>query len=336
MIKGLILLALLTLNISQITIAKKDNYLLFGSDSDSGEESLGDSIPERTTFNTIPNSSYFSNLLSNFGNNQTNSTCGYVALAMLLSYYDNVLNDNIVADDYEVDGINGESNGTLFEPDANMPTNPDNVPGYYNVLRNHVEDSLHAYLILKDKNAIDVNPPNNYIASTYKAEFGTNEYDLSALALSYLSEMNINQYCNIVSNVSYGTSYSVDDIVDEIIAELSAGRPVLCGFSGHARIVYGYSSTMTTHFLCHDGYVNLSARDLLAPYDGGFDLYGNPYEIGYVSLHFNFHVHSYTDHYVYYNSQKHKAYCSCGNYVLKTHSYLININNNPCQCGASL
>lgn len=44
---------------------------------------------------------YFANLKDNFGNN-TIGSCGYVATAMLLSYYDTYLNDNIVDDTFDV------------------------------------------------------------------------------------------------------------------------------------------------------------------------------------------------------------------------------------------
>ena len=45
---------------------------------------------------------YFKNLTENIGYNETSSSCGYVALGMLLNYYDTSLNDNIVEEKYEV------------------------------------------------------------------------------------------------------------------------------------------------------------------------------------------------------------------------------------------
>lgn len=47
---------------------------------------------------------YFSNLKYNFGNN-TIGSCGYVATAMLLSYYDTYLNDNIIDNTFDVPSI---------------------------------------------------------------------------------------------------------------------------------------------------------------------------------------------------------------------------------------
>lgn len=240
----------------------------------------------RFVYNDILYSSYFSNLLFNFGNNQTESTCGYVALGMLLSYYDNIVNDYIVDDNFEVDGLDGQSNGTLHEPNITIPS-PDNVPAYYNFLRNYVDSSLHAYLILLDKNALLINPPNNYIASTYRDEFGTNEQSLAALSYSYLVNKNINQYCSIVYNTSYNTSYSVSNVLNMIKNEIDNDRPVLCGYKGHAYIAYGYSITTNLSVLhVHNGYVGQTTSGNLS-IDVN-NLTGNNWELGYLSLHFSF------------------------------------------------
>ena len=45
--------------------------------------------------------SYFDNLTTNHGHN-TIGSCGYVAIDMLLCYYDTYLNDNIVPEQYDV------------------------------------------------------------------------------------------------------------------------------------------------------------------------------------------------------------------------------------------
>lgn len=64
---------------------------------------------------------YFSGLTTNMGVNYKNS-CGYVALGMLLSYYDNYLSDDIVPEAYDV-----VSSGE----DTNMVARK-NSPGVYN------------------------------------------------------------------------------------------------------------------------------------------------------------------------------------------------------------
>ena len=278
-------LAMITLFLSNLLFPRGKVFLkeelCFGDLSVYSAQSGG------TLFHSIPNSSYFSNLLNNLGNNQTSSTCGYVALAMLLSYYDNVLNDAIVADKYEVAGINGESPGTLHEPNNSALTfSPDSVSSYYKFIRKYKNSSLHSYLILKDKGALNFNPPVNYMSQTYKEEFGTTQFTLADLAHDYLIERGINQYCSIKCLSSTSPNYTMNDIVDEIRYEINQGRPVVCGFGKHARIVYGCSTGISTHFRCHTGYIYHSDVDITAPYDGCPSSYAT--NIGFVSLIFNF------------------------------------------------
>ena len=287
--KALFLISFLLINYS-FNIDNVDSHL-FVHPLNGGSESKDEERDNpRGIYTLISYSSYFSKLHTNFGNNQTESTCGYVALAMLLTYYDNIVNDCIVSDGFEVAGSSVESPGTLREPDSNYLTfNPDSVSTYYTFLRYYKNTALHSYLILKDKDALFNNPPINYIASTYKAEFGTDEYSLASLAQSYLSDMNIySPTITIVCKTSYGTSYSIDDIVDEIIDEIDDNRPVIVGFKNHARIVYGYSYELSgiIKFRCHEGYIGEEAVNKTAPSDLLSGQY--PGGIGYVSLHFNF------------------------------------------------
>lgn len=74
---------------------------------------------------------YFSNLKENIGNN-SHGSCSYVALAMLISFYDSYWNDLFIPEEYDVEPISSfitypsadfsfpsfyaESPGILFEP----------------------------------------------------------------------------------------------------------------------------------------------------------------------------------------------------------------------------
>lgn len=58
---------------------------------------------------------YFEYLTSNFGNN-TEGTCTYVAVGMLLSFYDSYLNDKFVIDDYEALGTINSDTHSVFSP----------------------------------------------------------------------------------------------------------------------------------------------------------------------------------------------------------------------------
>ena len=298
--------------------------------------------------------SYFLNLNANIGNNnETNATCGYVALAMLLDYYDTFLNDNIVAEKYDVYGNSSSSPGTLYELDSGLPTN--SVGSYYNYLRNNYKNSsLHAYLILLHKNALYYNPFP--LASTYAKEFGTKQAQLAGLATNYLTNLGMQNSCSVVYYGSQSNpgpnEYSKTQVISFIINEIDNGYPVVCGFNGHARIVYGYTDDYK--FIMHNGYTNLTNEEFYIGSDG---MGINTSEIGFVSLHFNYshshsynyinsnslhycycgdHIHDYTSNYVYHSSNYHKSYCPCGAYILELHSYRINIHNENCICGSSL
>ena len=57
---------------------------------------------------------YYKSLESNFGENLYGS-CTNIATGMLLSYYDTYLNDNIIAEEFDVSSTNVNSPGTLWE-----------------------------------------------------------------------------------------------------------------------------------------------------------------------------------------------------------------------------
>ena len=299
--------------------------------------------------------SYFVNLNANFGNNsETQATCGYVALAMLLNYYDCYLNDSIVSENFEVCGNNYSSPGTVYEANSGLPNN--SVAQYYNYLRSYyLSTSLHAYLILLHKGAIDTNPIS--MESTYLQEFGTNYYFLSDLINEYLLMTGLNTYCTVVSNYSQKPGESNASVAEEIYNEIDNGYPVLSGFNQHYKIIYGHSDDYIK--LCgHNGYLNSSQTEYLIQYDGTAVPSGG---IDYFSFHFNlshshsynyyntsgnyyycqcgaiYHTtHSYTHHYEYYSSNYHKSYCVCDQYILEKHSYRINIHYDPCVCGSSV
>lgn len=79
---------------------------------------------------------YFKALKNNFGYN-THGSCGYVAAAMMLSYYDTYLDDNIIPEQYDKEGfinsnfdvsnINNESPGINREPEKIYDANGNKI-----------------------------------------------------------------------------------------------------------------------------------------------------------------------------------------------------------------
>lgn len=74
-----------------------------------------ETVSSNTTYNSNINSydnflqSYYDNLTYNLGMNYQGS-CGYVAIGMLLSYYDTYLCDDIIDDSYDSVSIGNDAN----------------------------------------------------------------------------------------------------------------------------------------------------------------------------------------------------------------------------------
>lgn len=300
------------------------------------------------------NYSYFTKLTNNFGNNaETEATCVSVAAAILLDYYDTVLNDNIVSESFDVKGNSTQSPGTLYEADSGLPFN--SVALYYNYLRdNYISTSLHAYLLLKNKNALVSNP--SPLANSYHYELTTNWISMSSTLSSYISDKNMSSYATIVAataDYNPGPNYITNEqVFNAIKAEIDAGRPVGFGVYGHAMVAFGYNGN---YLYAHNGYkesnqhYNLVEVNMQPAFTMTNDF------VDYCSIHFSYshthsfnyysggvswcicgHSHSYTSSYQYYNNNYHRSYCSCGDYILERHTYRINMNLNPCVCGSHL
>ena len=146
-----------------------------------------------------------------------------------------------------------------------------------------------------------------------------------------------------------------EDIHNFIVSEIDAGRPVIAGFAGHARVIYGYDDN---RYYIHDGYVGHVEVEFVHDGNGFFYQSG---DFAAISIQFestahvhsynyfdddvgNYycacgtykHIHDYTDHYVYLSSNYHLSYCECGAHITELHSYRINLHNNPCVCGGSV
>ena len=108
----------------------------------------GNGIYQREQFASY----YFSNLKENFGNN-THGSCGYVAVSMLLSFYDTYLDDNIINEQYDINAMMSldyklsdiqNSSGIKKEPEelSNL-----NTGEYWNYIENNYDQYFQLYLI---------------------------------------------------------------------------------------------------------------------------------------------------------------------------------------------
>ena len=244
----------------------------------------------KSSFNNYMEAYYY-NLNNNFGYNE-NGSCGYVAVSILLSYYDNLVRDDIIDDQYDVCSTsstidflsNVESPGTLHENKSLIYS----YSSYYNYIKSTESTSFHSYLL-----SLGINLGINSKAST---SFGTDINDRIKLIKNYLDSKNIN--------------YSIDsktgkNVREYAIENVKKGYPVLLSIrksnSGHAVIAYDYDEKEDKLY-CHSGYydnTNKTAEEL------GYSSYNNAMVL---KINEN-HIH--TNNYV----LKGVGYCYCDEHL---------------------
>lgn len=192
---------------------------------------------------------YFSNLRENIGNNRYGS-CSYVALGMLLSFYDSYWNDLFIPEEYDVEPTSVFT--TYPSADFAFPSFYAESPGILFEPTDEVDSlSLDDYSLYISKNS------NNYfqcqLLSLSQSYFGTakfeNEFtsfgmtftDLSRFLGHYLYDYrNFNTSQVVISSCNDKTlvrSYAIEKIKKGIPVILRSESPSL---GGHAFIAYDY------------------------------------------------------------------------------------------------
>lgn len=236
---------------------------------------------------------YFQNLNTNFGNNNKGS-CGYVAAAMILSYYDTVLNEKIVPRQFDNPSLAhdkpdfSESPGVKFYQPA---YNPDEISynDYVKDINKRKNTYLHECLISlaidkhindapKDKNssnfkfALNANEIKKVLERYFKKVAGIkkSEYDIHV-------KDNTSELQNAQTNEKL-LEYS-NDIRKYVIRKVRKGYPVILGIvgneGGHAVVAYDYDKN-TDKLYCHLGWGTDSRQNNLThitPEDAGFGIY---------------------------------------------------------------
>ena len=231
---------------------------------------------------------YFGNLEQNFGAN-THGTCGFIALEMLLSYYDTVWNDNIVPEAYDsvVDcTIDNEvrtastSPGTLFEwgyiqtmPELEGLTSGERwntiqnygYSEYWNYMNNNKDKSLHLQLL---SYYFPQNP--SILAPFYwnmSGNIGSLLSGLVAVAYNYISDKT--PFSPEQFDIQYATGIG-SGMRQQMKQLVQSGKPVLVcannhnGSEKHAFVVYDYDE-YEDEFYCHTGWY--STNDPEYPYN---------------------------------------------------------------------
>lgn len=301
---------------------------------------------------------YFDGLTNNFGMNYRGS-CGYVAIAMLLSYYDTFINDTFIPEQYDEASDGYETNMVLrnnspgIKQDIILPpidmvnTHYDYVLNYLSleeyidILEQMSSTYYHAWLLTK---AVSLNFCD---FSDTESPFSLSNYRLIfmlAYALVYSGFTD--------ESLSVDYFFSEDGSVrDYAIEKISSGTPVILSVSnnsnGHALIAYDYDASTdslycnfgwneeTTHSTPEsEGYFNYQAAisintDLPHSHTNNYCVkeYVSPHTLSYYYCYddpdiitYNYHeTHSYTAYYRTENPMYHRAYCICGEYELQNH-----------------
>ncbi len=268
---------------------------------------------------------YFDNLTLNLGGN-TKGSCGYVALGMILSYYDNYLNDDIIEESYDIKSSSETNN---FINERNSPGvfnyqyfNQDKGYGnYYKYILSSKEYDFESKLISMgiSKGYHEVNA----------SDFGTNIEQRETITKTYLNERGF----NYTIEKCYRDELSTKNVRDFAIENVKKGYPVLLAIEknggGHAVVAYDYDSS-NDKLYCHFGWMYYWTH--INPEDEGYS-YRNA-----MVLKIN-GSHSHSNNYVYNN----KSYCYCSHEIItyepKTHPFskftIIDSSNHlsVCSCG---
>ena len=301
---------------------------------------------------------YFDNLTCNFGQNYKES-CSFVALGMLLSYYDTFLNDDIIPELYDVPG---SGVGTDMTQRRNSPgimkdtiVNPEDPSEsfnyvlrlsneqYYLKLRALADKSLHAKFL-----TMYVETYSGQLEEEYP--FGANLGGVGIILDKYFS-----QTVQFARGTQYDLEYVVfdetntfdpatvhdrNDVKNFVIKKIKAGYPVLLAVDpqngmGHTCIAYDYNDN-TGEIFCHMGWGAGSTH--VTPESRGLINYDAA-----MVIDFNL-AHKHSDNYevVSFNNGNIdiKRYCPCSSEitVYNPHSFSYentdeNYHTYTCDCG---
>lgn len=278
---------------------------------------------------------YFNNMSYNFGNNEFGS-CGYVAMAMLLTYFDTCFDDLIVPESYEVKGnlttldfsSCSSSPGSYREISCPYQYRPfvENVNGEdvtnYSLYKswlsaNYYYTSLHARLIV------------DYCDTSPYAGPWVGPSTFSYVFSSYFSSINYSNYTYIRSPVGSTSSQVKAWVIDQIV---NYNRPVILGRSGHVAIAYDYDSSLDIVYV-HNGWIGHSRDAFNFNFDDAHTLiftgqhnhsdnylYNNSY---YCVCQVESHTHVFDYSYSLYNDYYHYNSCYCGYTILEEHSLVV-------------
>ena len=364
--KSLFLFILIILGIffTGISIYAEDGKITLNQDIK--ESYILETVSSNTTYNSNINSydnflqSYYDNLTYNLGMNYQGS-CGYVAIGMLLSYYDAYLCDDIIDDSYDIVSIGNDANmisrrnspGIMKDIISN-PNMPElatygsllSPTDYYNHMASLSNVSFHSKLI------------------TIGAELGYYNFyaqDKNPAALSFDEiRLVLTNYLNSKSQLNFNIeimspSNDSDIIRSYTIDMVKRGVPVLLSIEGinggHAVIAYDYDE-ISDNLYCHMGWgankthVTIESENFYsytAALSVNFNLlHSHSNNYGIIEIINNVpntyfyccndsniilynHSHSYNFKIMKNDENSHIRCCSCGENFTENHTFIDNV-----------
>lgn len=256
---------------------------------------------------------YFLNLVDNFGNN-THGTCSYVAIGMLLSFYDSYWNDNLIPESY--DKVSNYQFVISPTYDFEYPSFDALSPGVESEEWDDVFELTESeYLTFVNQNE------STYFQSkliklsqayfgTAKFESSTNPYGMSfAEIFSFLGYYLYNYRGLTTSNFYIDSENTNSNLVKSFaISKITDGAPVLLRVSSptlgcHALVAYDYDS-YNDEIYVHPGWRDDEGNSLTHV---SLSSLGFNNIVDAISLEINSsHVHSNN-----YHSSRNMNVCSC-------------------------
>ena len=200
----------------------------------------------KTNLNNFANY-YFSNLNNNFGVN-THGTCSFVAMGMLLSFYDTYLNDSFVPDAFEENTyVEPDSEGTILTKDVESPgVTYDDFVATAAMDRVDYED-----YVVDNPNASFQNFLFNY---AYNNDFDIYFDGNSNIGLDVNTQVGIlnaylADYVGLTNSVySVTSNYSTGNLVSNVKNILAQGQPVILNvhsyvIGNHSVVAYDYDDS---------------------------------------------------------------------------------------------
>lgn len=332
-------------------IREQNMYELEDEKSHYNSDSSTSSSNSRTTF--IKH--YFNHLTYNYGKNEFGS-CGYIALGMLLTYFDTYWNDNIVLEVHDKTvNISSLNTSVITESPGSLEreTNINNSLSYYNYMINDLSStSLHAYLLkLGNEMGFSMSTTVSEIYDILLRYISQNPYiDSSDFYITKAFN-----YTNANSLVP-GEIYTYSDLyMQNIINLVRSGYPVYVAIGssdsniGHAVVAYDCEDLDSLY--AHFGWYNVENSEHKYIFSSGYNYIRGYLAIMPLSAHnhsnnyllnleevcscsLSNHIHSYSN--ISIDNNRHKTICYCGNFSYNFHIFRIQGKNYVCiDCGFS-